>query len=202
MIGSASSMLAILSGATAGIVHSSIVLTKMPPRIKKSKRDLFTGRSYSGFGYLGDMKFSSFLLLGVFALGCNTPEVQKVESVDTTATVTADDKILDIQERLRAGSEPSIDEPTYRIDQERFAPFRKADGTIDLRGRSVDEIRSALGEPFTSKHSGSKSVLLYRVYPDDSTALYLFVNGSVVERFRLDEFNGWEGSSALSWFTF
>ncbi len=147
------------------------------------------------------MKIISFLLLGVFALSCAAPEVPKVESVDTTVTVTADDKISDIQERLRAGNNTSIDEPTYRIDQERFAPFRKADGTIDLRGRSVKEVRAALGEPFTSKHSGSKSVLLYRVYPDDSTALYLFVNGSVVDRFRLDEFNGWEGSSALSWFT-
>lgn len=77
-----------------------------------------------------------------------------------------------------------------------------SDGRIEFRGRTLVDVEKALGKPFDSKQSRDRAIVLYRVNPDDATALYLFAEGGTVERFRLDEFNGWEGSSALSWFTF
>lgn len=122
----------------------------------------------------------------------NLPE-QKNES--------APDKISSIQDRLRQNEDTLSADPGYRIDQPRFDSFRTETGTVRFEGKTLAEITSALGEPFSSRESGNKSVLLYRVYPDDSTALYLFMKDDVVEQFRLDEFNGWDGSSALHWFS-
>jgi hypothetical protein len=145
---------------------------------------------------------SSILALLIFSCAAE-PKTDSVPA-DTTVAPSTSDKIASIQERLQAedNAQSVPDEPVYRIDQERFAPFRLNDGRLDFRGRTLADVEKALGKPFDSKQSGDRAVVLYRVYPDDATALYLFAKGGTVERFRLDEFNGWDGSSAMSWFTF
>lgn len=143
-------------------------------------------------------------LIALSLLSCASEPKADTTSVDSTATSSTSDKIASIQERLQGqdAEMPAPEEPVYRIDQERFTPFRLSDGRLEFRGRTLTEIKKALGEPFDSKQSGDRAVVLYRVYPDDATALYLFASGGTVERFRLDEFNGWDGSSALTWFQF
>ena len=204
MIDSESSIDDSVSDGTAGTVHNKYA-DKRTAALRIARRmGFFTIQSYSGFGYLCVMKIMLPSLIALLFVACSAePKTDAVPS-DTTATPSTSDKIASIQERLQGADEASeaLEEPVYRIDQERFAPFRLSDGRIEFRGRSLADVEKALGEPFDSKQSGDRAVVLYRVYPDDSTALYLFAKGGTVERFRLDEFNGWEGSSALSWFTF
>lgn len=150
------------------------------------------------------MKIVLPFLLALFLMSCSQEPKTDAAPADSTAAPSTSDKIASIQERLQGAEEASdaLEEPVYRIDQERFAPFRLSDGRIEFRDRTLTDVEKALGKPFDSKQSGDRAVVLYRVYPDDATALYLFTKDGIVERFRLDEFNGWEGSSALSWFTF
>lgn len=151
------------------------------------------------------MKIVLPVLMGLVLLSCAAETEPLSESVDsaTASAETTSDRIASIQQRLqRQDSAAVADEPVYRIDQERFAPFRQSDGRIEFKGASLADVEKALGKPFDSKQSGDRAVVLHRVYPDDSTTLYLFATGGKVERFRLDEFNGWEGSSALSWFNY
>ena len=145
------------------------------------------------------MKFALIVSATLFVASCSsTPETES-KLVDSQAE-TAPDKISSIQDRLREADDSLAPDPGYKIDLPRFDAFRTEAGTVRFEGKTLAEVTSALGDPFTSRESGNKSVLLYRVYPDDSTALYLFMKDDVVEQFRLDEFNGWEGSSALNWF--
>lgn len=149
------------------------------------------------------MKIVMSPILLLLLVSCASEPKSESVSTDTSAVPTTSDKIASIQERLQSqdAGQATLDEPEYRIDQPRFAPFRLSDGRLDFRGRTLSDVRQALGEPFDSKQSGDRAVVLYRIYPDDSTTLYLFAIGGTIERFRLDEFNGWDGSSALSWFT-
>ena len=204
MIDSESSIDVSVSGGTVGIVHSRNAARSTPAeRIARSKY-FFTIRSYSAFGYLYAMKIVLPSLIALFFVACSSEPKTDAVSTDTTAAPSTSDKIASIQERLQGADEASdaLEEHVYRIDQERFAPFRLSDGRIEFRGTSLADVKKALGEPFDSNQSGDRAVLLYRVNPDDASALYLFAEDGTVERFRLDEFNGWEGSSALSWFTF
>lgn len=150
------------------------------------------------------MKIVLPLLIATYLMACSAEPKTDAAPADSTAAPSTSDKIASIQERLQGADEATdaLEEPVYRIDQERFAPFRLSDGRIDFRGRTLADVEKALGKPFDSKQSGDRAVVLYRVYPDDATALYLFTIGGKVERFRLDEFNGWDGSSALTWFQF
>jgi len=160
----------------------------------------FTARIYTGFEYLCHMKFALIVCVTLLVASCSStpdPDPKPIEP----QTETAPDKISSIQDRLRQAEDGLTPDPGYRIDQPRFDAFRTEAGTVRFEGKTRAEVTSALGEPFTSRESGNKSVLLYRVYPDDSTALYLFMKDDVVEQFRLDEFNGWDGSSALHWFS-
>jgi hypothetical protein len=165
--------------------------------------DFFTVRSYSAFGYLDAMKIVMSPILLLLLLSCASEPKSDTVASDTTSVPTTSDKIASIQERLQGqdAGQAALDEPVYRVDQPRFAPFRLSDGRLEFRGRTLSDVENALGQPFDTKRSGDRAVVLYRVYPDDSTTLYLFANGGTIERFRLDEFNGWDGSSALSWFT-
>lgn len=193
-----------VSGVTVGIVHNRNAVTRTPvERIARSK-GFFTIQSYSGFGYLCAMKIVCAPLIALLFVACSSDPKTDTIPTDTTATPSTSDKIASIQERLQGSDESpnALEEPVYRIEQERFAPFRLSDGRIEFRGRTLADVEKALGKPFDSKQSGDRAIVLYRVNPDDATALYLFAEGGTVERFRLDEFNGWEGSSALSWFTF
>jgi hypothetical protein len=149
------------------------------------------------------MKIVMSPILLLILVSCASEPKSESVSADTSAVPTTSDKIASIQERLQGqdAGQNTLDEPEYRIDQPRFAPFRLSDDRLEFRGRTLAEVRQALGTPFDSKQSGDREVVLYRVYPDDSTTLYLFAKGGTIERFRLDEFNGWDGSSALSWFT-
>jgi hypothetical protein len=150
------------------------------------------------------MKIVMSSILALLLVSCASEPKADSATADSTAAPSTSDKIASIQERLQGqDADPTaLDEPVYRIDQERFAPFRLNDGRLEFRGRSLADVENALGKPFDSKQSGDRAVVLYRVYPDDATALYLFAKGGTVERFRLDEFNGWDGSSALTWFQF
>ncbi len=138
------------------------------------------------------MKFALIVSATLMVVSCSSTPEPKTE--------TAPDKISSIQDRLRQSEDTLSPDPGYQIDLPQFDAFRTEAGTVRFEGKTLAEVTSALGEPFTSRVSGTKSVLLYRVYPDDSTALYLFMKDDVVEQFRLDEFNGWDGSSALNWF--
>lgn len=145
------------------------------------------------------MKFALIVSATLFVASCSsTPETESKPA--ESQAETAPDKISSIQDRLREADDSLAPDPGYKIDLPRFDAFRTEAGTVRFEGKTLAEVTSALGDPFTSRESGNKSVLLYRVYPDDSTALYLFMKDDVVEQFRLDEFNGWEGSSALNWF--
>jgi hypothetical protein len=145
------------------------------------------------------MKFALIVSATLLVASCSsTPETESKPA--ESQAVTAPDKISSIQDRLREADDSLAPDPGYKIDLPRFDAFRTEAGTVRFEGKTLAEVTSALGDPFTSRESGNKSVLLYRVYPDDSTALYLFLKDDVVEQFRLDEFNGWEGSSALNWF--
>lgn len=146
------------------------------------------------------MKFALIVCATLLVASCSSSPKPESKPVEPQAE-TAPDKISSIQDRLRQADEDLSPDPDYRIDLPRFDAFRTEAGTVRFEGKTLVDITSALGEPFTSRESGSKSVLLYRVYPDDSTALYLFMKDDVVEQFRLDEFNGWDGSSALNWFS-
>lgn len=149
------------------------------------------------------MKFVMSPLLALCLISCAAEPKSESVPTDTSAVPTTSDKIATIQERLQGGDagQTTLDEPVYRIDQPRFAPFRLSDGRLEFRGRTLRDVEDVLGKAFDSKQSGDRAVVLYRVYPDDSTTLYLFAKNGIIERFRLDEFNGWDGSSALSWFT-
>lgn len=150
------------------------------------------------------MKIVMSSILALLILSCASEPKTESAMAEPTAAPSTSDKIASIQERLQGQDTDAatLEEPVYRIDQERFAPFRLSDGRLDFRGRSLSDVENALGKPFDSKQSGDRAVVLYRVYPDDATTLYLFAQGGKVERFRLDEFNGWDGSSALTWFQF
>lgn len=149
------------------------------------------------------MKFVMSPLLALALLSCAAEPRSESGPADTFSQTGTSDRIASIQERLQTqdAGQATLDEPVYRIDQPRFAPFRLSDGRLEFRGRTLADVEQALGKAFDSKQSGDRAVWLYRVYPDDSTTLYLFAKNGTVERFRLDEFNGWDGSSALSWFT-
>ena len=64
----------------------------------------------------------------------------------------------------------------------------------------------ALGAPRAELRLGAadstrtRAVLIYPAAPDEPTGLYFYLRGGRVDSVRGDEFNGFEGNSALHWF--
>ena len=73
-------------------------------------------------------------------------------------------------------------------------------------GCNEDQVRARLGARLAELHLGAadsmhtRAVLIYPAAPDEPTGLYLYLRGGRVDSVRRDEFNGFEGNSALHWF--
>jgi hypothetical protein len=129
------------------------------------------------------------------AVACGSPEAPPPDgtsSAPDTTTITTNDRIASIQDRLRAdgASETGPDAP---------AP---PNPYADWVGRTETDVRAEFGRPVASATQGRKSLLVYRVGTEDATALYLFLADDQVSELKLDEFNGLAGSSALDWLHF
>ncbi|MFZ5436230.1 MAG: hypothetical protein ACOZCF_07945 [Bacillota bacterium] len=75
--------------------------------------------------------------------------------------------------------------------------------TTTLTGKSVDEVRSLLGEPpvllrsIARNPEFNREIWVFMPFEEDPTGLYIFFKGDRVSGSRLDEFNGIVNSGLL-----
>ena len=82
----------------------------------------------------------------------------------------------------------------------------EAPGCVWRRLGAPGSAGARLGAPLAELRLGAadstrtRAVLIYPAAPDEPTGLYLYLHGGRVDSVRGDEFNGFEGNSALHWF--
>ncbi len=134
-------------------------------------------------------------ILGLMAAACQAPAPEPASDVpDATkdsvvATTTPDPRVASAQERLQSGGDRDSAPAAFAIPAEYAA----------LDGFTEAQVRQRLGEPRAERRGGNRAVWVYPVAPEDPTGLYLYFDGGRVDSIRLDEFNGFEGNSALDW---
>ena len=146
----------------------------------------------------------NYLLLSLLVLGaCQVPETSAPEPPVTApagpaaraAPSSSADRVAAIQERLRQTSPQSM--PPRSTNAAAYQTWI---------GRNEDQVRARLGAPLAELRLGAadsmhtRAVLIYPAAPDEPTGLYLYLRGGRVDSVRHDEFNGFEGNSALHWF--
>lgn len=138
-----------------------------------------------------------YLLLPLLLLSaCQTPEAATPKpAAATTAPKNSADRVASIQERLQQADSTALSlQPIHS----------QADQTWIARNEAY--VRARLGLPLAelrlhaADSTRTKVVLIYPVAPNDPTGLYLYLRGGHVDSVRHDEFNGFEGNSALHWF--
>lgn len=79
-------------------------------------------------------------------------------------------------------------------------------GRLHVLNRSPEEIEYELGEPIALIRQGyreegrSKEAMVYQMYDQDATGLYIFFERGVSVDYRLDSFHGVYGSALEAWF--
>ncbi len=80
------------------------------------------------------------------------------------------------------------------------------EGKLHVLNRTPEEIEYELGEPIAIIRQGyreegrSKEAMVYHVYDQDATGLYIFFERGTSVDYRLDSFHGVYGSALEAWF--
>ena len=157
-----------------------------------------------GPGPWGQWHPVKYLLLPLLAVGaCQAPETAApdipvaaaAKPAERTAPASNADRVAAIQERLRQTASQTI--PPQATNSTAYQT---------LIGRNEEQVRARLGVPLAELRLGAadstrtRAVLIYAAMPDEPTGLYLYLSAGRVDSVRGDEFNGFEGNSALHWF--